>query len=73
MSKPRPVGPGDGPVAVTGSGGYIGSHIVLNLVEHGYEVDWYPYRGGHGLPPGLTGRLNQFLERVQNEQESDDA
>ena len=27
-----------GPVAVTGSGGYIGSHIVLNLVQHGYEV-----------------------------------
>jgi len=34
----KPVGPGDGPVAVTGSSGYIGSHIVLNLVKHGYEV-----------------------------------
>ena len=33
-----PIGPKDGPVAVTGSGGYIGSHIVLNLVRHGYEV-----------------------------------
>lgn len=33
-----PVGPGDGPVAVTGSGGYIGSHLVLNLVRHGYSV-----------------------------------
>lgn len=32
------IGPKDGPVAVTGSGGYIGSHIVLNLVKHGYEV-----------------------------------
>ena len=31
-------GPGDGPVAVTGSAGYIGSHIVLNLVQHGYAV-----------------------------------
>ena len=29
---------GDGPVAVTGSAGYIGSHIVLNLVRHGYTV-----------------------------------
>ena len=35
---PKPVGPKDGPIAVTGSGGYIGSHIVLNLVQHGYEV-----------------------------------
>ena len=33
-----PIGPGDGPVAVTGSAGYIGSHIVLNLVKHGYTV-----------------------------------
>jgi len=34
----QPVRASDGPVAVTGSGGYIGSHIVLNLVQHGYEV-----------------------------------
>ncbi len=33
-----PIGPEDGPVAVTGSAGYIGSHIVLNLVRHGYTV-----------------------------------
>ena len=32
------VSPADGPVAVTGSAGYIGSHIVLNLVRHGYTV-----------------------------------
>ena len=37
-AQPKPVGPSDGPVAVTGSGGYIGSHIVLNLVKHGYAV-----------------------------------
>ena len=34
----NPIGPGDGPVAVTGSAGYIGSHIVLDLVRHGYAV-----------------------------------
>jgi len=40
MSKAdtSPITPADGPVAVTGSGGYIGSHITKNLVEHGYEV-----------------------------------
>ena len=31
-------GPADGPVAVTGASGYIGSHVVKNLVEHGYTV-----------------------------------
>jgi len=33
-----PLKPSHGPVAVTGSAGYIGSHIVLNLVQHGYDV-----------------------------------
>lgn len=31
-------GPSDGPVAVTGASGYIGSHVVKNLVEAGYTV-----------------------------------
>jgi uncharacterized protein YbjT (DUF2867 family) len=33
-----PISPKDGPVAVTGASGYIGSHLVKNLVEHGYTV-----------------------------------
>ena len=36
--QPAPVSPADGPVAVTGAAGYIGSHVVLNLVQHGYTV-----------------------------------
>ena len=29
-----PITAADGPVAVTGCAGFIGSHVVLNLVEH---------------------------------------
>jgi len=31
-------GPEDGPVAVTGASGFIGSEVVTNLVAHGYNV-----------------------------------
>ena len=33
-----PVTPSDGPVAVTGCAGYIGSHVCLNLLKNGYTV-----------------------------------
>ncbi len=32
------VTPADGPVAVTGASGYVGSHVVLALVKRGYTV-----------------------------------
>ena len=35
---PPITGSTDGPVAVTGASGYIGSHVVKNLVEAGYGV-----------------------------------
>ena len=35
---PHISGPSDGPVAVTGASGYIGSHVVKNLVAAGYTV-----------------------------------
>lgn len=31
-------GPGDGPVAVTGASGFIGAHVIHNLVAAGYAV-----------------------------------
>ena len=35
---PRITGPSEGPVVVTGAAGFIGSHLVKNLVEAGYTV-----------------------------------
>jgi nucleoside-diphosphate-sugar epimerase len=32
------VTPSNGPVAVTGASGYIGSHVVISLMKRGYEV-----------------------------------
>lgn len=34
----KPVSPADGPIAVTGASGYIGSWIVRDCAEQGYEV-----------------------------------
>ena len=33
-----PVSPADGPIAITGSSGYIGSWAVKDCVEQGYTV-----------------------------------
>ena len=33
-----PVTSSDGPIAVTGASGYVGSHVVVALVKHGYTV-----------------------------------
>ncbi|HBP14633.1 MAG TPA: hypothetical protein DD457_05470, partial [Gammaproteobacteria bacterium] len=38
ISNTRAVSVADGPIAVTGSSGYIGSWIVQDLVEQGYTV-----------------------------------
>lgn len=32
------VTPSDGPVAVTGASGYVGSHVVVALMKHGYTI-----------------------------------
>ena len=37
-NKTKAVSPSDGPVAVTGTSGYIGSWIVKDLMEQGYQV-----------------------------------
>jgi nucleoside-diphosphate-sugar epimerase len=38
VAKIPVVKPSDGPVAVTGASGYVGSHVVVALVKHGYTV-----------------------------------
>ena len=38
MTSKFAVSPADGPIAVTGASGYIGSRIVQDCVNQGYEV-----------------------------------
>ncbi len=41
------------------------------LTEKGYEVDWFPYEGGHAPVLEIFPRLNKFLARVQSAEEGD--
>jgi phospholipase/carboxylesterase len=34
------------------------------FVRAGLEVEWVPFRGGHGIPPGVLEGLGGFLQRV---------
>jgi phospholipase/carboxylesterase len=34
------------------------------LRESGIEVDWHPFRGGHGIPPEVVSALGAFLSRT---------
>ncbi len=64
------ISPADGPVAVTGASGYIGSWIVYDLMEQGYQVRGCvrdaskPEKVDHLLAmnddPALRGRVELF-------------
>jgi phospholipase/carboxylesterase len=34
------------------------------LASHGIPVEWVPFRGGHGIPPGVISAVSAFLNRV---------
>ncbi|EGD79117.1 dihydroflavonone isomerase [Salpingoeca rosetta] len=73
----------DGPVAVTGASGYIGSWIVQDLVEHGYTVHACvrdvkrPEKVDHLLAlngkEGCTGQVKLFAADLFKEGSYDDA
>ena len=34
------------------------------LIAHGLRVEWVPFQGGHGIPPGVVDGAGAFLSRV---------
>ena len=66
------VSPADGPIAVTGASGYIGSWIVQDCMEQGYEVRacvrdaTNPAKTEHLLDlntQGMRGQLSLFAQQ----------
>ncbi len=76
------VSPGDGPIAVTGASGYIGSWTVYDLMEQGYSVracvrdTGNPIKVDHLLAmndnPDLAGTKVIIVSGVVNREEIDE-
>jgi phospholipase/carboxylesterase len=42
----------------------IAERLKSTLAQHGLPVEWVPFRGGHGIPPGVADGVGAFLRRV---------
>jgi phospholipase/carboxylesterase len=42
----------------------ISERLAETLRTQGLEVEWLPFRGGHGIPPEALVRVAAFLGRV---------
>lgn len=40
----------------------ISEALKETLTTNGFNVDWHPFRGGHGIPPQVVSALNTFLK-----------
>jgi phospholipase/carboxylesterase len=45
----------------------VAERLRDTLVAHGWQVEWVPFDGGHGIPPSVTDKLSAFLRRVLGE------